>query len=68
MEPSTTHNQPRNYPPPLDTPHRGTPRGESEPEPFTLSEQIGRLLLRIAEQEVTTSGVAHGNGIGNHWL
>ena len=26
MEPSTTHNQPRNYPPPLDTPHRGTPR------------------------------------------
>ena len=27
MEPSTTHNQPRNYPPPLDTPHRGTPRG-----------------------------------------
>ena len=25
MEPSTTHNQPRNYPPPLDTPHRGTP-------------------------------------------
>ena len=24
MEPSTTHNQPRNYPPPLDTPHRGT--------------------------------------------
>jgi len=27
MEPSTTHNQPRNYPPPLDTPHRGTPLG-----------------------------------------
>ena len=25
MEPSTTPNQPRNYPPPLDTPHRGTP-------------------------------------------
>ena len=25
MEPSTTHNQPRNYPPPLDTPHKGTP-------------------------------------------
>ena len=22
MEPSTTHNQPRNYPPPLDTPPR----------------------------------------------
>ena len=27
MEPSTTHNQPRNYPPPHDTPHKGTPPG-----------------------------------------
>ncbi|OLO47929.1 hypothetical protein BKH30_11595 [Actinomyces oris] len=45
MEPSTTHNQPRNYPPPLDTPHRGTPRQSHSNVTVTVDPGTGRATV-----------------------
>ena len=54
MEPSMTHNQSRNYLPPLDTPHRGT-HGSSMDRGKTLCPQ------QLAQPR-TTRDHQQGNG------